>query len=66
MWVELVLCLVLAHLVADFALQTNKICKDKSEKKWTSLYLQNMFNLDKFISESVTLTLSSSLTLDKA
>lgn len=38
MWVELVLCLVLAHLVADFALQTNKICKDKSEKKWTSLY----------------------------
>ena len=37
MWVELVLCLVLAHLVADFALQTNKICKDKSEKKWTSL-----------------------------
>lgn len=38
MWVELVLCLVLAHLVADFALQTNKICKDKVEKKWTSLY----------------------------
>lgn len=38
MWVELLLCLVLAHLVADFALQTNKICKDKAEKKWESLY----------------------------
>lgn len=38
MWVDLFLCLFLAHLVADFALQTNKICKDKSEKKWRSPY----------------------------
>ena len=32
------LCLVLAHLVVDFVLQTNKICKDKSVKKWRSRY----------------------------
>ena len=38
MWIELFLCLLLAHLVADFALQTNKICKDKAERKWKSLY----------------------------
>lgn len=38
MWVELFLCLVLAHLVADFVLQTNKICQDKAEKKWRSVY----------------------------
>ena len=38
MWVELFLCLVLAHLVVDFVLQTNKICKDKAVKKWRSRY----------------------------
>lgn len=38
MWLELVLCLGLAHLVADFALQTNRICKNKAERKWKSLY----------------------------
>lgn len=38
MWLELLLCLVLAHLVADFVLQTNKICKDKAAKKWRSRY----------------------------
>ena len=38
MMIEMILSLTLAHLVADFALQTNKICKDKAEKKWTSLY----------------------------
>jgi hypothetical protein len=38
MWIELFLCLFLAHLVADFVLQTNKICKDKAEKKWLSPY----------------------------
>lgn len=32
------LCLVLAHLVADFVLQTNKICKDKAMKRWRSLF----------------------------
>lgn len=29
MWLELFLCLMLAHLVADFVLQSNKVCKDK-------------------------------------
>lgn len=38
MWIDLFLCLVLAHLVADFALQTNKICEDKAARKWRSLY----------------------------
>lgn len=38
MWVEVFLCLVLAHLVADFVLQTNKICKDKAAKSWRSRY----------------------------
>lgn len=38
MWLEMFLCLVLAHLVADFLLQTNKICKNKAEKKWKSPY----------------------------
>lgn len=38
MWLELFLCLVLAHLVADFVLQNNKVCKDKAEKKWKSVY----------------------------
>ena len=38
MWVELFLCLVLAHLVADFVLQTNKICRDKLTKRWRSPY----------------------------
>ena len=32
------LCLVLAHLVADFVLQTDKICKDKAARKWRSVY----------------------------
>ncbi len=36
MWVELFLCLLLAHLMADFALQTSKSCKSKREKKWRS------------------------------
>ena len=38
MFIEMFLCLVLAHLIADFVLQTNKICKDKAEKKWRSVY----------------------------
>lgn len=38
MWLEMFLCLVLAHLVADFLLQTNKICKNKADKKWKSPY----------------------------
>lgn len=36
MWVELFLRLLLAHLIADFAFQTSKSCKCKSEKKWRS------------------------------
>ena len=38
MWVELFLCLLLAHLMADFALQTSKSCKSKREKKWRSVW----------------------------
>lgn len=38
MWIALFLCLLLAHLVADFVLQTNKICTDKAAKKWGSRY----------------------------
>lgn len=33
---ELFLCLLLAHLVADFVLQTREICKEKAERKWKS------------------------------
>ena len=33
---ELFLSLVLAHLVADFMLQTGKSCKDKKERHWKS------------------------------
>lgn len=36
MWVELFLCLLLAHLIADFALQTSESCKSNREKKWRS------------------------------
>lgn len=39
MWLELFLCLLLAHLLADFVLQTNKVCKNKTDKKWRSPYL---------------------------
>ena len=38
MWLGLFFCLVLAHLVADFVLQSNKVCRDKAEKKWKSWY----------------------------
>lgn len=36
MILELFLSLVLAHLVADFMLQTGKSCKDKKERHWRS------------------------------
>lgn len=38
MCVELFLCLLLAHLFADFMLQTSKSCKHKREFKWRSGY----------------------------
>lgn len=38
MWIELFLSLLLAHIVADFVLQTRKGCRDKVERKWRSLY----------------------------
>lgn len=38
MWIDLFMCLVLAHLVADFVLQTNKICRSKAEQRWQSVY----------------------------
>ena len=36
MIIELFLSLVLAHLVADFVLQTGKSCTDKKERHWES------------------------------
>ena len=36
MWVELFFRLLLAHLVADFVLQTTASCKSKAEKHWRS------------------------------
>ena len=36
MWRDLFLCLYLAHLVADFFLQTSKSCRDKVLRKWRS------------------------------
>lgn len=36
MWIELFMCLLLAHLVADFVLQTSNSCKHKRENKWRS------------------------------
>lgn len=38
MFLELFVCLLLAHFMADFVLQSNRICKEKSEKKWRSVY----------------------------
>ncbi|MBQ6254918.1 MAG: DUF3307 domain-containing protein [Bacteroidales bacterium] len=38
MWIELFLCLLLAHLIADFALQTRQSCSDKANRKWKSPY----------------------------
>ena len=36
MWVKLFLCLLLAHLISDFALQTSKTCESKRVKRWSS------------------------------
>ena len=38
MWVELFLCLLLAHLVADFVFQTSKSCKSKAERHERSVH----------------------------
>ena len=38
MGLDLFLCLLLAHLISDFALQTSKSCKHKREYKWRSGY----------------------------
>lgn len=38
MWLELFLCLLLAHLVADFVFQTSASCKSKAEKHWRSVH----------------------------
>lgn len=38
MWIDLFLCLLLAHLVADFVLQTSATCKSKAEKHWRSVH----------------------------
>ena len=36
--IGLLLNLLLAHLIGDFALQTSKSCKHKRDKKWGSVY----------------------------
>ncbi len=38
MWIELFLCLLMAHLVADFVLQTSASCNSKAEKHWQSVH----------------------------
>ena len=38
MWVKLFLCLLLAHLLADFVLQTSSSCRDKAVKHGRSLH----------------------------
>ena len=38
MWIESFLCLLLAHLVADFGLQTSASCKSKAAKHWRSIH----------------------------
>ena len=38
MWIDLFLCLLLAHLVADFGLQTSASCISKTEKHWRSVH----------------------------
>ena len=38
MWVELFLCILLAHLVADYVFQTSASCKNKTEKHWCSVH----------------------------
>ena len=57
MWIELVLCLVLAHLVADFVLQTGKSCTDKKERHWKSphhyVHALIVFGLSWFVSYNV-------------
>ena len=49
---ELFLSLVLAHLVADFMLQTGKSCKDKKERHWKSPhhYIHALFVLREYAS----------------
>ena len=36
--IGLLLNLLLAHLIGDFALQTSESCKHKRDKKWGSVY----------------------------
>lgn len=38
MWVEMFLCLLLAHLVADFVFQTSKSCLSKADKHERSVH----------------------------
>lgn len=38
MWVELFICLLLAHLVADFVFQTSASCKSKADEHWRSVH----------------------------
>ena len=54
MWIELFLCLLLAHLVADFVLQTSASCKSKADlciDVWKSYRAEDVvwFSLDQLL-----------------
>ena len=54
MWIELFLCLLLAHLVADFGLQTSASCKSKADlciDVWKSYRAEDVvwFSLDQLL-----------------
>ena len=55
--IEFFLVLVLAHLVADFMLQTGRSCKDKKERRWESphhyVHALNVFGLSWLVSWNV-------------
>lgn len=38
MWIELFLLLLLAHLLADFVLQTTSSCRSKTDEHWRSVH----------------------------
>ena len=38
MWIKLFLCLLFAHLLADFVFQSSSSCYNKAEKHWKSFY----------------------------
>ena len=58
MWLELFLCLLFAHLVADFMCQTSASCQDKIDRHWRSPAL--------FVHAAIVFALSWLVTFDLA